>query len=191
MSTGLQTIINSANGLAIDRRKVVGIQYTRNEIPRVSQTPTLNPWHFTLDMPARYRYSEARALMEELDTLDRITPQIITFSNVPQFSWMFAYQGELNVSQLGSLAVVSFVGNTLTLDVSGITASPTAAAASRRGRQIRRWCDPPVRRVARLRYRPLRKRDRRTIRKWCPLYPAAVPAHTRRWRERQRPEPCR
>lgn len=123
MSTGLQTILNSANGLAIDRRKVVGIQYTRNEIPRVSQTPTKNPWHFTLDMPSRYRYSEARALMEQLDTLDRITPQIITFSDVSQFSWMFAYQGQLNVSQLGSLSVVSFIGDQLILDVTGITAS--------------------------------------------------------------------
>ena len=57
---GLQTILNYCNGIAIDRRRVVGIQYTRNEIPRVSATPTKNPWKFTLDMTNRFRYSQAR-----------------------------------------------------------------------------------------------------------------------------------
>lgn len=126
MATGLQTIVNSSNGLAIDRRKVVGIQYTRNQIPRVSQTPTLNPWIFTLDMPSRFRYSQARALMEQIDTLDRITPQIITFSDDSRFSWMFRYQGAMNSTQLNSITVTSWVGNQLTLNVSGITASSTA-----------------------------------------------------------------
>ena len=124
--SGLQTIINASNGLLIDRRKVVGIQYTRNEIPRVSQTPTKNPWKFTLDVPNSVRYSEGRALMEALDTLDRITPQVVTFSNLAAFNWMFRYQGAMTSGQLATIAVTSFTGSTLTLNVSGITASSTA-----------------------------------------------------------------
>jgi hypothetical protein len=123
---GLQTILNYSNGLNIDRRKVVGIQYTRNEIPRVSQTPTKNPWKFTLDMPNRFKYYQARDLMEALDTLDRITPEIITFSNLPQLSWIFRYQGAMTSGQLATITVVSWVGTTLTLNVSGITAATTA-----------------------------------------------------------------
>ncbi len=113
--SGLQSILNYCNGLQIDRRKVVGIQYTRNEIPRVSQTPTRNPWKFTLDMPASYRYNEARALMEQLDNLDRITPQVITFSNLPQLSWIFRYQGSMSVANRNAITVQSFVGNQLVL----------------------------------------------------------------------------
>jgi hypothetical protein len=113
--SGLQSILNYCNGLQIDRRKVVGIQYTRNEIPRVSQTPTRNPWKFTLDMPNRYRYNEARALMEKLDTLDRITPQVITFSNLPQLSWMFRYQGSMSVANRNAITVTSFIGDQLVL----------------------------------------------------------------------------
>ena len=113
--SGLQSILNYCNVLQIDRRKVVGIQYTRNEIPRVSQTPTRNPWKFTLDMPNRYRYNEARALMEQLDTLDRITPQVITFSNLPQLSWIFRYQGSMSVANRNAITVQSFVGNQLVL----------------------------------------------------------------------------
>lgn len=123
---GLQTILNYSNGLNIDRRKVVGIQYTRNEIPRVSQTPTKNPWKFTLDMPNRFKYYEARDLMEALDKLDRITPEVITFSNLPQLSWIFKYQGAMTSGQLATITVTSFVGDQLTLNVSGITAASTA-----------------------------------------------------------------
>jgi hypothetical protein len=123
---GLQTILNYSNGLEIDRRRVVGIQYTRNEIPRVSATPTKNPWKFTLDMPNRFKYYQARDLMEALDKLDRITPEVITFSNLPQLSWIFRYQGAMSQAQLNTITVTSFVGDQLTLNVSGITASPTA-----------------------------------------------------------------
>ena len=123
---GLQTILNYCNGINIDRRKVVGIQYTRNEIPRVSQTPTKNPWKFTLDMPNRFRYSQARDLMETLDKIDRITPEIITFSNLPSLSWIFRYQGAMSAGQLATITVTSWVGTTLTLNVSGITAASTA-----------------------------------------------------------------
>jgi len=123
---GLQTILNYCNGINIDRRKIVGIQITRNEIPRVSQTPTKNPWKFTLDMPNKFRYSQARDLMEALDTLDRITPEIITFSNLPQLSWIFRYQGAMTAPQLATITVTSWVGTTLTLNVSGITAASTA-----------------------------------------------------------------
>ena len=123
--SGLQTIIDRCNGIKINRRNVVGIQYTRNEIPRVSQTPTKNPWKITVEMPSSYRYNEARSLMEELDTLDTTTPQLVTFGNNPNLKWIWAYQGTLTTSQLSGLSVVSYVGETLTLG--GL---PTVAAGT-------------------------------------------------------------
>ena len=123
---GLQTILNFSNSLEINRRKMVGIQYTRNEIPRVSATPTLNPWRMTLSVPSSFKYYQARDLMETLDTLDRITPQIVTFSDLPKMNWIFRYQGAMTTGQLNTITVTTFVGNQLTLNVSGITASSTA-----------------------------------------------------------------
>ena len=113
--SGLQTIINNCNGITIDRRQMVGIQYTRNEAPRTSSTPTFNPWRFTLDMPSSLRYNEARALMEELDTLDRFVPQVITFGDNALLSWIFKYQGSLSTTQLSNITVQSFVGDQLVL----------------------------------------------------------------------------
>lgn len=113
--SGLQTIVNYCNGININRRNVVGIQYTRNEIPRVSQTPTRNPWKITLDMPNKFRYSEARALIEELDRLDTTTPQLITFGNLPAMNWIFKYQGNMTTTQIAAVTVSSYIGETLTL----------------------------------------------------------------------------
>jgi len=113
--SGLQTIIDRCNGLNIDRRKMVGIQYTRNESPRTSQTPTFNPWRFVLDMPSSLRYYQARALLEQLDTLDRNVPQVVTFGNNACLSWIFKYQGSLSTTQLNGISVQSFVGNQLIL----------------------------------------------------------------------------
>ena len=120
--SGLQTIIDKSNGININRRNVVGVQITRSEVPRTSVTPTKNPWRFTVDMPSSLRYSDARALMQTLDNLDRYLPQTITFSNNPKFSWMFAYQGALSASQISGITVSSYVGNLLVL--SGLPAVP-------------------------------------------------------------------
>lgn len=112
---GLQTIVDNCNSLLIDRRKVVGIQITRNEIPRTSATPTYQPWKMTLTMPNSFKYNQARSLMEALDTLDRNTPEIITFSNNACLSWIFKYQGTMSTAQINGITVDSFVGNQLVL----------------------------------------------------------------------------
>lgn len=112
----LQSIIDRCTGISIDRRKMVGIQYTRNQIPRISQTPTMNPWRFTIDMPTSLKYSDARAIMESIDSLDRVNPETITFNNTPAMSWIWRYQGSAPISSLSNLRVVSFIGNQLTLD---------------------------------------------------------------------------
>jgi hypothetical protein len=112
---GLQTIINNASGMTIDRRKVVGVQITRNEIPRTSLTPTKQPWRFVLTMPSSLKYYNNRDLLEALDTIDRYSPQTVTFSNNACLSWIFRYQGAMSSAQINAITVSSFVGNQLVL----------------------------------------------------------------------------
>ena len=125
MPAGLQTIIDKASSLTIDRRKVVGVQVTRNEIPRTSLTPTKQPWRFKLNMPSSLRYYNNRDLLEALDTIDRYTPQTITFSNNSCLSWIFRYQGAMSGAQISAITVQTFVGNQLVL-----TGLPTVGSST-------------------------------------------------------------
>ena len=115
MSTGLQTVINYSNSMLVNRRKVVGVQYTRNEIPRTTLSPTLNPWKFTFELPNSFRYSDARALMEQIDYLDQWQPQTVTFGDNPAINWIFRYQGVMSPNMINNITVQSFVGNQLVL----------------------------------------------------------------------------
>lgn len=111
---GLQTIINKAGTIDVNRRKVVGVQITRNEIPRTSLTPTRQPWQFTIEMPNSLRYYDNRNLVESLDYIDRYTPQQVSFGN-SCLSWMFAYQGSFTAGEIAGISVSSFNGTTLRL----------------------------------------------------------------------------
>jgi len=117
---GLQDIINKAGTINIDRRKVVGLQVTRNEIPRTSLTPTRNPWRFIIEMPPVLSWWDHRDLVEALDTLDRYSPQIVNFSN-SCVSWIWRYQGALTQGQVNGLSVTGFSGTQITL--SGLVAA--------------------------------------------------------------------
>jgi hypothetical protein len=113
--SGLQTIINSATSLQINRRRLVGIQYTRNQIVKVGETPGRNPWRFTVKFDRPIQYAQARPLVEELDRLDRALPSEITFSNNAKLSWMFAYQGRMTAAQISTITITSFLGSSLVL----------------------------------------------------------------------------
>ena len=116
---GLQTIINLADGLDINRRRVMGIQYTRSEVAKVNETVTRNPWKFTLTVPAMLEYNEIRDLLEDIDRLDRRTPEVISFSTATGASaglgFVFKYRGDMTPSQVSGVTISSWSGNQLTL----------------------------------------------------------------------------
>lgn len=115
MATGLQGIINVAETIEIDRRRVVGVQYSRSEIVKVSSTPTRNPWKFTIKVSAALPYSDARALLASIDNLDRSTPDTISFGANPNLAWVTRYQGDMTPSEINAITVASFTGTQLTL----------------------------------------------------------------------------
>lgn len=113
----LQTLINTSSAITVDRRKLTAVQYTRNQMPRTQLTPTTNPWRFSIELP-NLQWSVLRQTLEELNTLDRYQPEVVTFSSAC-ISWMFRYQGTVGgagtLTPPTGMTVTSFVGNTLVL----------------------------------------------------------------------------
>lgn len=109
----IQQIINISNQLTIDRRKVVGVQYSRSQIQKTDLTVTKNPWRFTISAPGQ-PYSTMRSTIEQLNTMDRINSETITFNNNSNLSWLFRYQGNNSTTPIG-ITVSSFTGNQLVL----------------------------------------------------------------------------
>jgi hypothetical protein len=110
----LQTVFNKASAITINRRKMVGIQYTRSQIPKTSLTPTKNPWRFTITLPGM-AWNTARPLIEVLDSLDRYLPETIQVGQNSNFAWLYAYQGAMSLFERSSLLISSFNGNQMTL----------------------------------------------------------------------------
>lgn len=110
----LQRILNACETLNFDRRKVIGVQYTRSEIAKITETPTRNPWRFNLKISAALLYNQNRDLLETIDYLDRRYPETVSFNANPNLSFMLAYQGDAKAN-VANITVTSFTGTTLTL----------------------------------------------------------------------------
>jgi hypothetical protein len=116
----LQYIIDNCDAISINRRKIVGVQVARNQLVRTNETPTVVPWAITIK-PNVVPFNEARALIEELDRLDRNKPEIITLGNHVDMRWLYKYQGQMTALEQSSLRVSSFVGNQLVLTATAVT----------------------------------------------------------------------
>jgi len=120
----LQSVINLAETITFDRRRVVGIQYSRNEIVYRSETPTRNPWRLTVKVSAALPYENARQIIEEIDRLDRSQPEVIDLAA----TGLLAYQGQLSAGQRAPITVQSFTGTNLVLtDLPAIAGSVTSS----------------------------------------------------------------
>ena len=110
----IQSIIKYASTIEIDRRRVIGVQTTRNQQQRITETVTLNPWKFIIEVAAALPYNQARSIIEQLDQLDRGNPEIIQFSH-SGMTWLFDYQGAMSPAQVQQITVAGFTGNQLIL----------------------------------------------------------------------------
>lgn len=108
----LQAIWNFSSALTINKRKLVGIQFVRNQDPKTDLTVTKNPWRFALTYPGR-PWNLMRGTLEALDALDRYQPQTIQIGQNSNFAWLYAYQGD--ATSTAGFTVTSFVGNQLVL----------------------------------------------------------------------------
>ena len=97
-SNGLQDVINKANFLTIDKRKVTAESISRSGHYKTAQrSPSL--YSFTIGAPQGLKYSTNRDLLEDLDSMDRIVEANVDIgANNTSIAYITEYQGDANAT---------------------------------------------------------------------------------------------
>ncbi len=131
---GLQGVINTAQSITWERRKITGHTMSRGGRTRISSIASAVPWNFTVKARPRMKYSQTRELIESLDTLDLSIPTTINIgSNNTNLSYITEYQGVWTPAQLDQITFTSQSGLNFTLDVSGVANKNVGDVVFRKG----------------------------------------------------------
>lgn len=116
-----QQVIDNAEQISIIRRPIVAQTISRNAIVR-SVSRGNNTWRFEVKLPDGIRWTESRNIITQLENLDRLETDTISFSNSGH-DWLIGYQGDLADPTAITVTVPSS-GNTVTITggVGGLTA---------------------------------------------------------------------
>ncbi len=123
---GMQTVIDNATYLTIDKRKVVGSSISRSgHYKTAERSPAL--YSFTVGAPQGLKYSENRGFLEDLDTMDKINEANIDIGDTNSgISYITEIKGTIDNPDTGAgLVMVGADGNELYINFSGATGSGT------------------------------------------------------------------
>jgi hypothetical protein len=115
----LQTIIDNAMSIRIERKKLSGQTVSRSGEIRISSVANQVPWVMSVTMHPGLKYSTNRALVEELDRVDRVETQVINIGGSnPGLSYITDYQGTLSGNQLDQITIDSANATTIVANMS-------------------------------------------------------------------------
>jgi hypothetical protein len=125
----LQTIIDKAQTIEIDRRRVVGQTISRSQRIKTAERATAQPWKFTVTPPAYLKWSSSRDLIEVIDGGDRVDEYTVKLSNTAGMNYITQYQGGLNTADLEAMTIQAVGTDTFTLTVLPAVSSSTVIFA--------------------------------------------------------------
>lgn len=118
----LQSIIDSAAAIEVNRTKLVAQSVSRSGRVLTASRNWSNPWRFTLTPKPVWPWNTAtRAIFEDVINGDRNTVYTVNFGSGGQ-SWVNQYLGNHTVANntLSGVTVSSVSGNTMVLNVSSV-----------------------------------------------------------------------
>ena len=106
----LQNIINRAGSISIDKRKVTSSVLTRSGVLRTTSFLGHQPYFFTVNFAPSLKYSTNRGLLEDIDTLDRVTEEVVNIgSSNLGLEYITRYQGNISNAGISNITVNSAV----------------------------------------------------------------------------------
>lgn len=113
----LQTIINNAQFITIDKTKLSAQSISRSGRVLTSEVTTAMPYRFTVGMHDGLKYSTNRSVLEDLDTLDKTVEENINIgTSNTGLNYITGYLGDS--TGIAGVTCVSASGNTLTVNAS-------------------------------------------------------------------------
>jgi len=116
----LQTIIDNATFIEIDRRELMGSTLSRSGHYKTADR-NINVYSFTVGMHNGLTYSTNRGVLEDIYTTGGTNEANISLNNNSGMNYITSYQGDANATQLGALTLNSISGSTLYVDTTGAT----------------------------------------------------------------------
>jgi len=111
----IQNIINSAQQIEIDRRRMVGQSISRSQRIKTAERSTGQPWKFKVTPPGQLPWTASRGFIEVIDFNDRVNEYTISLNDNPGMKYITAYQGSMTQSQLNALTISTSTTATLVL----------------------------------------------------------------------------
>lgn len=103
----IQNIIDKAQQIEIDRRRIVGQTISRSQRIKTSERSTAQPWKFKVTPPGALPYTANRGILEVIDLNDRVNEYEISLSNSTNMQYITEYRGQLNSTQTSQLTIFS------------------------------------------------------------------------------------
>lgn len=116
----LQTIIDKAQQIEIDRRRVVGQTISRSQRIKTAERSSAQPWKFKVTPPGMLRWADSRGVVELIDFNDRVNEYEISLSNSTGMNYITEYRGEITQLQLDNLTIYS--ASTASMAITGLPA---------------------------------------------------------------------
>jgi hypothetical protein len=111
----IQTIIDQAETIEFDRRRIVGQSISRSQRLKTSERASATPWRWIVKPPSNMKYSTSRALIEAILDNDRIEEEEV---NLARASYLTAYQGQLTAAQRANLRTTATTTASITITCS-------------------------------------------------------------------------
>lgn len=111
----IQTIIDRAQKITFDRRRVVGQSVSRSQRVKTAERLTAQPFRLTVTPPAYLDYGTNRSTIEAIQLIDRNTEATIKIANNTKTAYITQYQGGLSGAQLAALTVTNFTLTSVTI----------------------------------------------------------------------------
>lgn len=111
----IQNIINAAQQIEIDRRRMVGQSISRSQRIKTAERSTGQPWKFKVTPPAQLPWTASRGVIEVIDFNDRVNEYTISLNDNSGMNYITAYQGSMTQAQLNALTISTSTTSTLVL----------------------------------------------------------------------------